>query len=85
MLATGLAVAVLGSVLPFVLGLVALRRVPTGTFGILQSLEPAVAAVVGALALAQVPGALEALAVVFVTVASAGASARSRRAPPPEI
>ena len=84
-LATGIAVAVLGSVLPFVLGLLALRRVPMGTFGILQSLEPAVAALVGALALAQVPGALEALAVVFVTIAPAGASARSRRAPPPEI
>jgi inner membrane transporter RhtA len=84
-LVTGIAVAVLGSVLPFVLGLLALRRVPTGTFGILQSLEPAVAALVGAVALAQVPGTFEALAVVFVSVASAGASARSRRAPPPEI
>jgi inner membrane transporter RhtA len=68
-----------------VLGLLALRRVPVGTFGILQSLEPAVAALVGAVALAQVPGTFEALAVVFVTVASAGASARSSRAPPPEV
>jgi inner membrane transporter RhtA len=83
-LATGVAVAVLGSVLPFALGLLALRRVPTSTFGILQSLEPAVAALVGAVALAQVPGVLEALAIVFVSVASAGASARAPRPPPRE-
>jgi inner membrane transporter RhtA len=83
-LATGVAVAVLGSVLPFGLGLLALRRVATSTFGILQSLEPAVAAFVGAVALAQVPGALEALAIVFVSVASAGASAHAPWAPPRE-
>ncbi|HEU4450015.1 MAG TPA: EamA family transporter [Gaiellaceae bacterium] len=88
-LATGLAVAVLGSVIPFTLELAALRRLSLAAFGILLSLEPAVAALVGALALAQVPGALEALAVLCVTVASAGASAGARRRgrplPPPEM
>ena len=43
------------------------------------------AALVGALALAQVPGALEALAILCVVVASAGASLGTRRAVPPEL
>ncbi|HSK16121.1 MAG TPA: EamA family transporter [Gaiellaceae bacterium] len=84
-LATGLAVAVLGSVLPFVLELHALRSLTTATFGILMSLEPAVGALVGAVALAQIPGPLETLAVLLVVTASAGAMARARRAPPPEF
>lgn len=85
-LAVGLAVAVLGSVLPFTLELAALRKLSTATFGILLSLEPAVAALVGALALAQVPGALEALAILCVVAASAGASAGARRdALPPDV
>lgn len=84
-LAVGLAVAVLGSVLPFTLELGALRKLSTAAFGILLSLEPAVAALVGALALAQVPGVLESLAIIAVVAASAGASAGTRRAPPPDV
>jgi inner membrane transporter RhtA len=84
-LAVGLAVAVLGSVLPFTLELGALRKLSTATFGILLSLEPAVAALVGALALAQVPGTLESLAILAVVAASAGASAGARRARPPDV
>lgn len=84
-LATGLAVAVLGSVLPFTLELAALRKLSTATFGILLSLEPAVAALVGAVALAQVPGPLESVAILCVVVASAGASLGARRAVPPEV
>jgi inner membrane transporter RhtA len=84
-LATGLAVAVLGSVLPFTLELAALRKLSTATFGILLSLEPVVAALVGAVALAQVPGALEWVAILCVVVASAGASIGARRAVPPEV
>lgn len=85
-LAVGLAVAVLGSILPFTLELGALRKLSTATFGILLSLEPAVAALVGALALAQVPGALEALAILCVVAASAGASAGARKGVlPPDV
>jgi inner membrane transporter RhtA len=84
-LATGLAVALLGSVLPFTLELAALRKLSTATFGILLSLEPVVAALVGAVALSQVPGAIEWLAILCVVVASAGASLGARRAVPPEI
>lgn len=84
-LLTGIAVAILGSVLPFTLELGALRKLSTATFGILLSLEPVVAALVGALALAQVPGAVEVLAIMCVVVASAGASLGARRAVPPEV
>jgi inner membrane transporter RhtA len=84
-LALGLAVAVLGSVLPFTLELAALRQLTAATFGILLSLEPAVAAFAGAVALAQIPSAVEALAIVLVIAASAGASLGARRVVPPEV
>ena len=43
-LAVGAGVAVLSSAIPYSLELEALRRLPTGTFGVLMSIEPAVAA-----------------------------------------
>ncbi len=84
-LALGLAVAVLGSMLPFALELAALHQLSAATFGILLSLEPAVASLAGALVLAQVPTGVEALAVVLVIAASAGASLGARRIVPPEV
>jgi inner membrane transporter RhtA len=81
-LAIGLAVAVLGSALPFTLELAALRQLSPATFGILLSLEPAVAAFAGAVALAQVPSPAEAVAIVLVVAASAGASLHARAVPP---
>ncbi len=84
-LGVGLAVAVLGSVLPFALELAALRQLSAATFGILLSLEPAVAAFAGAVALGQVPTAVEAVAIILVIAASAGASLGARRAVPPEV
>jgi inner membrane transporter RhtA len=84
-LGIGLAVAVLGSVLPLTLELAALRQLSAATFGILLSLEPAVAAFAGAVALGQVPSAAESVAIVLVIAASAGASLGARRAVPPEL
>ncbi len=84
-LAVGLAVAVLGSVVPFTLELAALRQLSAAAFGILLSLEPAVAAFAGAVALGQVPSAVEAAAIVLVIAASAGASLGARRVVPPEL
>ena len=81
-LAIGLVVAVLGSALPFTLELAALRQTSAATFGILMSLEPAVAAFAGAVALSQVPSPVEALAIVLVIAASAGASLHARAVPP---
>lgn len=80
-LAIGLAVGVASSVIPYSLELEALRRLPSATFGVLMSLEPAVAALVGLLLLAQALDPLEVLAIACVVAASAGAL-RSATTPP---
>ncbi|MET8407503.1 EamA family transporter [Streptomyces sp. NPDC005195] len=71
--ALGAAVAVLSSVLPYTLELLALRRLPASTFAILMSLEPAVAATAGFLVLHQALSVTEALAITLVIAASMGA------------
>jgi inner membrane transporter RhtA len=82
LLLLGLAVAVLASVVPYVLELAALRRLRTSTFGILMSLGPAVAALCGAVFLGQRLGSLELLAIAFVVAASVGAN-RGANSPAP--
>ncbi|MFJ6682498.1 EamA family transporter [Streptomyces werraensis] len=72
-LALGAAVAVLSSVLPYTLELLALRRLPASTFAILMSLEPALAATAGFLVLDQALAATEAAAIALVIAASMGA------------
>jgi inner membrane transporter RhtA len=79
-LAIGFAVAMLSSAIPYSLELEALRRLPRSTFGVLMSLEPAIAATIGFLALGQDLAARELLAIALVVIASAGAL---RSAPPP--
>ncbi|MEU1411426.1 EamA family transporter [Streptomyces sp. NPDC005731] len=69
----GAAVAVLSSVLPYTLELLALRRLPASTFAILMSLEPAVAATAGFLVLDQSLNASQAAAIALVIAASMGA------------
>ncbi|MEU0337100.1 EamA family transporter [Streptomyces sp. NPDC006193] len=71
--ALGSAVALLSSVLPYTLELLALRRLPASTFAILMSLEPALAATAGFLILDQALSAAEAAAIALVIVASIGA------------
>jgi inner membrane transporter RhtA len=82
-LAAGLGIGLLSSVIPYRLELEALRRVPARVFGIWMSLEPAVAALVGLVILDQGLAAREWLAIAFVVVASAG-SARGRPTDQPE-
>ena len=81
-LAVGLAVGLLSSAIPFALELEALRRLPSAAFGVLMSLEPAVAAIVGFVALSQGLSAVEAIAIALVVAASAGAL-RSAATPAP--
>ena len=69
----GFAVAMLSSAIPYSLELEALRRLPKGTFGVLMSLEPGVAALVGLIALGQDLSANEVVAIGLVVAASAGA------------
>lgn len=79
LLAAGFAVAMLSSAVPYSLELEALRRLPRGVFGVLMSLEPAVAAGVGFVILGQDLSARELAAIALVVAASAGAL---RTAPP---
>jgi inner membrane transporter RhtA len=64
--------AILIPVLPYVLELAALRRLSTRSFGILMSAEPAIATLMGATLLAQVPGPLPAVGFLCVIGASVG-------------
>jgi inner membrane transporter RhtA len=73
LLAVGLAVAVLSSAIPYSLELEALRRLRKATFGVLMSLEPAIAALIGLVVLNQGLSPTEAVAIALVVTASAGA------------
>jgi inner membrane transporter RhtA len=70
--AVGAAAGVLSSVIPYSLELEALRRIAVGTFGVLMSLEPAVAALIGLIALGQDLAAVDVAGIAMVVVASAG-------------
>ena len=75
-LATGAAIGILSSVIPYRLELEALRRMPTRLFGVWMSLEPAVAALIGLILLGQQLSAVEWLAIGCVMIACAGAAQR---------
>jgi inner membrane transporter RhtA len=77
-LGAGAVVAICSSVLPYSLEMRALRRLPAGTFAVLMSLMPAVAATAGWVVLHQALDLTEALAIGLVVIASAGA-VRARR------
>ncbi|MFI7093510.1 EamA family transporter [Streptomyces lydicus] len=69
----GAAVAMMSSVLPYTLELLALRKLPASGFAVMMSLEPAAAATAGFLVLHQALGWAEVLAIGLVVVASVGA------------
>jgi inner membrane transporter RhtA len=81
LLALGAGVALLSSVIPYTLETEALRRVPAHVFGVLMSLEPAVAGIAGYLVLHQRLSTRDAVAICLVIAASIGVT-RSR---PPAI
>lgn len=68
----GALVALLSAAIPFSLEIEAMRRIPSTTFGVMMSLEPAVAAMVGLIILGQSIQLGEALAILLVVAASAG-------------
>jgi inner membrane transporter RhtA len=74
LLLAGLGVALLSSAVPYSLEMQALRRLPTRVFGVLMSLEPAVATLIGFAVLNEVLDLRDVAAVVLVTAAAAGAS-----------
>ncbi len=79
LLMAGFGVAMLSSAIPFSLELEALRKIPARVFGVLMSLEPAVAALAGLVVLGERLEMRAVAAVVFVTIAAAGASLFARR------
>lgn len=81
-LAIGAAVGILSTAIPYAAEMEALRRLPRAVFGVLMSLEPAVAAAIGFIALSQDLEALEIIAIGLVVIASAGAL-RSAATPAP--
>jgi inner membrane transporter RhtA len=78
----GVGVGLLSSALPWSLEIEAMRRLPSHVFGVVLSLEPAVAALAGFVFLHEHLRARAWAAIVLVVAASAGALSR-RRSPAP--
>ena len=79
LLFAGFGVAMLSTAIPFSLDLEALRKIPARVFGVLMSLEPAVAALAGLVVLGERLEMRAVAAVLLVTIAAAGASLYGRR------
>jgi len=78
LIAAAAVVAIASSVIPYSFELEALRLIPPRVFGVLMSLEPAVAALAGLIVLGQSLVAREWVAIALVMAASAGATSLSR-------
>lgn len=76
-------VGVMSSVIPYGLEMVARRSIPAGVFGILMSLEPAVAALAALLVLGEQLSVVEIVAMACVIVASVGSTRALAKAPAP--
>jgi len=77
-LAVGFGVAMLSSVVPYSLELEALRRIRPHVFGVLMSIEPAMAALAGLVVIGQGLSALDVAGIALVVAASAGATLGTR-------
>ena len=80
-LVVGAAVGMLSSAIPYSLELEALRRIAAPVFGVLMSIEPAMAAVAGLIVLGQGLGLRAVAGIALVVLASIGASRGSGAAP----
>ena len=81
-LGPGLAVAILSTALPYPLEMAALTRLPARTFGVLLSIEPAMAALFGFALLSQRLSMQQAAAIAMIVLASIGAVATLRHRAP---
>jgi inner membrane transporter RhtA len=80
-LVLGAAVGLLSSAIPYSFENEALRRIDPAVFGVLMSIEPAMAALAGFIVLGQGLGARALVGIALVVVASVGAARRTRKAP----
>jgi inner membrane transporter RhtA len=78
-LALGAVIGILSSAIPYSFELEALRRIAPPVFGVLMSLEPAVAALAGLIVLGQSLSGRAVLGIALVVAASVGASLHGRR------
>lgn len=83
-LVVGFAVAMLSTAIPYFLEMQAMRRLSQTTFGVLMSVEPAIASLIGFVVLSQALDALELGGIACVIAASAGALAEPEAPAPIE-
>lgn len=81
----GLGVAAISSAVPISLEMVALKRLPQEAFGIMTSMEPAVAALLGLLMLDEHLSGLQWLAIACTMLAAAGSSVTARHDRPENV
>lgn len=81
-LGIALGVAFCSSAIPYSMDMIALKRLPTRTFGILMSLEPAIASISGLLLLGEGLSTRQMIAIACVMVASLGSTASATKMPP---
>ncbi len=74
----GLGVAAVSSAIPISLEMVALKRLTPAAFGVMASMEPAVAALLGLLVLGEQLSGLQWLAIALVMCAAAGSAATAK-------
>jgi inner membrane transporter RhtA len=77
----GVAVGMLSSAIPYSFEIEALRRIAAHVFGVLMSIEPAIAALAGFIVLGQGLGIRALAGIALVVMASVGASMRARQPP----
>jgi inner membrane transporter RhtA len=82
-LAAGLGVAIVSSAIPMSLEMMAMKRLPSETFGIMVSLEPAVASLLAMLLLGEHLISAQWLAIGFIVLASIGSTVTAKRAATP--
>ena len=80
-LAGGLGVALLSSLIPYSLEIIALRRLPAARFGLLMCLQPAVATLAGVIVLGESINLVLVIALLMVVAASIGTTLASPRPP----
>lgn len=75
----GVAIGVLSSALPYSLDMAVMRRIPRSLFSVLQSVHPAIAALVGLIVLGQTLSLLQVLGLATISLANAAAVLGSAR------